>query len=170
MKNHQATMALLTSLPNTPFEIQEEDEMRKECMSVPSHSGFQEQASARALETVSQQTVMKTSSSSHVEKKDKSSSSKHAYKDAKSSKSSKRSSKGSSKAEVHSGAGVSQLEGRPPSPTPQANPHSSLVLPGSRPAPQLDMPALVSAIMQRSNPSWTSLDHKLRVWDNQKIV
>ena len=40
LKNHQATMALLISLPNTRFEEnQEKDEKRKGCMIVPSYKG-----------------------------------------------------------------------------------------------------------------------------------
>ena len=47
-KNHQATMALLISLPNTHFEEnQEEDEKRKGCMSVPSYKGSWLQDSGR---------------------------------------------------------------------------------------------------------------------------
>ena len=39
LKNHQATMALLLSLPNTLLRKQEDDGKRKDCKSMPSCNG-----------------------------------------------------------------------------------------------------------------------------------
>ena len=112
-----------------------------------SFSGFIKISSASEHKKMPQQKTKKASSSSHKEKRDQPSTSKQTHNDARSSKDSKKASKGSHKADAKSRVGASQLERRSPSPIPQTSTHSAPVATSSGSLPQLDMLALVSAIM-----------------------
>ena len=124
-----------------------------------SFSGF-DSASASAHEQVPQQQAKSASSSA---KKNQHSSSRKYQKDSRSSKSYRKSSKGSSKTVATPRASDSRSVERIPSPEPQPGTSSAPpVVPSPVAPPQLDMPALVSAIMQSLQPKLDQLESKIQ--------
>ena len=119
--------------------------LESEVSNLTSFSGF-EGAPASAQEKVPQQQTKSASSSC---KKNQHSASRKHQKDSRSSKATRKSPKGGSKKVAKPRASDSHTEERTPSQEPQPGPSSApQVAPSPVASPQLDMPALVSAIMQ----------------------
>ena len=124
--------------------------------------GFNDNRNITNEQEPAPQQEKKAAFSSHKEKKNQPSSNKHYPKDPRSYKNTKKS-KSKSKNESNTSAGASQQKSHSPSPQSQTGDHAAPApAPDPRALPQLDMPALLSAIMQSLKPTLDHLETKIQ--------